>query len=113
MSTTDNIHATWHSFCEKFGEGMMGDSFANLVGDEKMTEVEEWAKEYPDVKIAKCDDNHNDTSLLVLIPHPTHGISVVFVPQATYQKDYFFLNSAHQKNLIKLLKDIKIEDKIR
>jgi hypothetical protein len=106
-----NIHAIWHDFCEKFGEGTMGDNFYNLCGHEKMEEIEEWAKKHPEVIITRCDDNHHDTSYLVIIPHPTHGISIVFVPQATYSKDYFFLYPNHQKALIKALQSIEIKDK--
>ena len=105
-----NIHKIWWDFCDKFSDGDDKDSFKNLVGDEKMEEVEKWAKNYPDVKISKCDDSNHDTSLLVLIPHPTLGISIVYIPQSTYLKDYFFLNSAMQKLLIDNLKSIEIID---
>ncbi len=110
-SEIDNTHQIWHDFCEMFGEGETGDGFYNLCGDEKMTQVEKWAENYPEVVITRCDDNHHAGSLLVLIPHPTMGITIVFVPQATYSKDYFFLYPNHQKALIKALKSIKIKDK--
>lgn len=100
----------WYSFCDKFAEGDMKDSFTNLVGDEKMTEVEEWAKNFPEVKICRCDDNHFATSFLVLIPTPTMGIQVVYIPQLTYEKSNFFLYPNHQKMLLDALREIDVKN---
>lgn len=104
------MHGTWYSFCEKFGSGVLGDSFDELAGGDVMDEVEEWAKKFPDVKITRCDDNHHAGSLLVLIPHPKHGVTVLFIPQLTNEKHYFFLYPSQQKALIEALESIKIVD---
>ncbi len=106
----DEMHKTWYKFCEKFGEGSLGDSFPNLCGGDKMDEVEEWAKDFPEVKITRCDDNHHAGSLLVIIPHPKHGITILFIPQLTSEKHYFFLYPSQQEALVQALCSIKIED---
>lgn len=105
------MHSIWYDFCDNFGDGKNSDSdsFKKLVGYEKMLKIEEWAKKFPEVKICYCDDNHSASSMLVIIPHPTYGITTIYVPQLTYDKDYFFLNPTRLKEYINALQSIEIE----
>jgi hypothetical protein len=78
-----------------------------LVGYEAITKVEKFIKRYcPEIKIISCDDSVYSGSLILLIPHPNHGISVIFIPQCTDTQNQFFLYKSHYKELMKGLKEM-------
>jgi len=78
-----------------------------LVGNEVMCKVEKFVKRCcPEIKIIRCDDSIYASSNILLIPHPNHGITVIFIPQCTTVQNQFFLYQKHHKELIKSLKEM-------
>jgi hypothetical protein len=79
-----------------------------LVGYDVMSRVESYCKRYcPEIKILSCDDSVHASSTLLLIPHPTMGITVIFIPQCTGIQNQFFLYKRHCENLIDALTEMK------
>lgn len=79
-----------------------------LVGYDVMVRVERYIKRYcPDIKILRCDDSVYSGSDILLIPHPNHGITIMFIPQCTSIQNQFFLYKNHYKVLVKALKEMK------
>lgn len=79
-----------------------------LVGYEVITKIKRWVNRYsPEIKIIRCDDAHYCGSIILLIPHPNHGITVIFIPQCTSIQNQFFLYDNHFDNLIEELNKMK------
>jgi hypothetical protein len=77
----------------------------NLIGYEIIEKIEQFVEvECPEIKIIPCDDGLYCSSILLLIPHPQHGITVLFVPQHNMITNHFFLYNSHYKELLKNLK---------
>ena len=78
-----------------------------LTGYEAMCKVERFVKRCcPEIKIIRCDDSVYAGSDILLIPHPNHGITIIFIPQCTTIQNQFFLYKSHHKELVKALKEI-------
>jgi hypothetical protein len=78
-----------------------------LVGFEVLERIEKYvAKHCKDIKVVRCDDSVYSGSSLFLIPHPKHGITIIFIPQCTSIQNQFFLYDSHYKNLMKALKEM-------
>ena len=79
-----------------------------LVGYEVIEKIEEFVeKECPEIKIVYCDDDIYASSILLLIPHPKHGITIMFISQCTTIQNKFFLYDNHYINLLNTLKKMK------
>ncbi len=79
-----------------------------LVGYEVQKRMENYVNRFcPEIKIVNCDDSSYSTSRIFLIPHPTHGITVMFIPQCISVQNQFFLYENHFKQLVKSLKEMK------
>ena len=79
-----------------------------LVGYEVLEKMEKYvAKHCKEIKVVRCDDSVYAGSSIFLIPHPNHGITVLFVPQCTSIQNQFFLYDNHYKSLMKALKEMK------
>jgi len=79
-----------------------------LTGYEAMCKVEKFVKRCcPEIKIIRCDDSIYAGSDILLIPHPNHGITVIFIPQCTTVQNQFFLYKNHHKELVKALKEME------
>lgn len=79
-----------------------------LVGYDVMCKVEKFIKRYcPEIKIIGCDDSVYSGSYILLIPHPNHGITLMFIPQCTTIQNQFFLYEGHYNQLIKALEEMK------
>ena len=134
MKTT---HQIWHKFSnwmvKTFGKDLHGEwefmegigangkkfkikhrSFTDLelsrrlTGYESMCKVEKFVKRCsPEIKIIRCDDSIYAGSDILLIPHPNHGITVIFIPQCTTVQNQFFLYKNHHKELVKALKEME------
>lgn len=79
-----------------------------LVGYEVMCRIKKWVDRYcPEIRIAHCDDALYAGSDILLIPHPNHGIRIMFIPQCTGIQNQFFLYEGHYKNLMKELKEMR------
>lgn len=113
-----DLHGEWQ-YMDIKGKKMRYRSFKDLefsqklVGYEVMQAIERWIKRYcPQIKIIHCDDAVYAGSIILLIPHPKHGITIMYIPQCTSIQNQFFLYSSHYKQLIKeLTKMKKIYDK--
>jgi hypothetical protein len=104
MKDLKKMHGTWWKF-EKFLISNFGkDYHDNLSGFEAMDKVAKYVKsKAPEIKIVRCDDSFHASSDLVLVPHPKHGITVIFIPQCTTINNQFFLYENHLKTLTKEL----------
>lgn len=79
-----------------------------LVGYEVQVKIEKYVtKHCPEIKIIRCDDAVHASSDLILIPHPTMGITMIFIPQCTSIQNQFFLYKNHHKELVKALNEMK------
>lgn len=133
---SEMIHRTWHKFNKwlrkTFGSDLYQPPIKNkfkingktktiktypfdkmefqkrLCGYEVIERVERYVKKQcPEIKIVNCDDDHHAGSILLLIPHPEHGITIMFIPQCTYTQNVFFLYDNHHKKLIEELEKMK------
>lgn len=79
-----------------------------LVGYEVMCKVERYVKRYlPEIKIIRCDDSVHAGSDILMIPHPKHGITIIFIPQCTNVQNQFFLYDQHHKEFVDTLIEMK------
>lgn len=79
-----------------------------LVGYEVLEKMEKYvARHCKEIRVVRCDDSLYAGSSIFLIPHPKHGITMLFVPQCTTIQNQFFLYDNHYKDLMKALKDMK------
>lgn len=75
-----------------------------LVGHEVIDKIERYIKRCcQEIKIIRCDDSLHAGSIILLIPHPKHGITVMFIPQCTGIQNQFFLYKQDYKQLVKEL----------
>jgi len=79
-----------------------------LCGYEVMVRIEKYIKRScPEIKIVHCDDEIHAGSILLLIPHPKHGITMMFIPQLTGIQNQWFLYGGHYKMLMSTLEEMK------
>ena len=129
--SVDTTHRVWHQFHDwlirTFGKDLYGEwqtmkikktgktfRYRNyneyelskrLVGYEVMVKIERYVNRFcPEIKILKCDDDHHAGSFILLIPHPNHGITMLFIPQCTSVNNQMFLYSQHHSELMKAMK---------
>lgn len=136
ISHAKEIHKVWHKFdkwlVNTFGKDLYGDWVRNkikvdgkrrifkyrpfndlefsrrLCGYDVIERIERYVKRHcPEIKIVYCDDDVYSGSIILLIPHPTHGISVMFIPQCTSVQNRFFLYGNHYKMLMEELEKMK------
>jgi hypothetical protein len=129
-------HKTWHKFSgwigKTFGDDLIEERTINLplkngktksikykdlnelelskrlVGYEVMEKIEKYvARHCKDIKVVRCDDSVYAGSSLILVPHPKHGITIIFIPQCTNIQNQFFLYENHYKDLMKALREMK------
>jgi hypothetical protein len=80
-----------------------------ISGYETIVKIEKYVKRScPEIKIVGCDDAVHAGSILLLIPHPDFGITVMFVPQCTMTQNKFFLYGNHFKMLQEELEKMKV-----
>ena len=103
-----SVHVIWHKF-EKWLVKTFGENYSsNLFGFDVIRKVEKYVKRHlPEIKIVQCDDFEYSSSIIVLVPHPRHGISVIFIPQTAEIGNRFFLYGSHHDCLVKELSDMK------
>lgn len=79
-----------------------------LSGYETMVKIEKYVKRFcPEIKVVPCDDSVYAGSYILLVPHPKHGITVMFIPQCTSIQNQFFLYENHYKKLMSALREMK------
>lgn len=79
-----------------------------ICGYEVIERIERYVKTHcKEIKIVYCDDEVYASSIILLIPHPSHGISVMFIPQCTTIQNRFFLYGNHFKMLTEELEKMK------
>jgi len=136
-SDAEEMHRIWHKFSKwlanTYGKDLYGPWVINkikksdgkiltlkyrsfndyelskrLCGYEVICKVEKYVKKYcPEIRILSCDDESYSGSTLLLIPHPNHGITVMFIPQCTSIQNQFFLYNGHFKRLLQNLHEMK------
>lgn len=78
-----------------------------LVGYDVQCKIEKYVERYiPEIKVLRCDDSEYTSSIILLIPHPDHGITIIFIPQNTKIQNRFFLYGKHHKELIEALTEM-------
>ena len=135
--TKNDTHKTWHKFSnwitKTFGSDLYGEwKYINissdrnkvlnakyrsldeealskrLVGYDVMCKVEKYVKRYcPEIKIVQCHDTLHSGSIILLVPHPAHGITVMYIPQCTGIQNQFFLYNSHFEALMKAFNEMK------
>lgn len=133
---TEEVHRVWHKFsgwlARAFGKDLQGEWVRNtikvdgkkkvfkyrsfndyelskrLCGYDVMVRIERYISRYcPEIRIVHCDDDVYSGSIILLIPHPSHGISVMFIPQNTGIQNRFFLYENHYRMLMEELGKMK------
>jgi hypothetical protein len=108
---TNNVHASWNSFSnymKRWYYEIINNkkvfSSENMTGYIAQKRVTNYAKKHPEVKVLFCDDSVFSSSIIVLIPHPTMGITMIYIPQNnTKIRSELFLYPDHSKKLIEEL----------
>lgn len=78
-----------------------------LSGPDVIERVEKYVKRScPEIKVIRCDDSDFSGSILLLIPHPLMGVSVIFIPQQSKIQNNLFLYSGHITALINGLNEM-------
>lgn len=124
---TDKIHEYWYQFCEHFSKMFYNEEngieyddngipigevvyqafdSSKMVGYDAMLAVEEYAETHPEIMLVGCDDDYFTGSLLVLVPHPKMGITVIYIPQNGKDNE-FFLYPGHIEHLQNALNEFK------
>lgn len=127
LPSTKKVHKTWHEFCDymskwyyeyyyplrydkksnkcvKSKRRLKAFSSKNMQGYKTMVRVERYVEKHPEIQIVKCDDSVFSSSMIVLVPHPTMGISFIYIPQNnTYIQGELFLYPDHSEELIEKL----------
>ena len=138
------IHRIWHKFdkwiTNAYGSDLYGDWIRNKIKTtegktktlkyrhfdetefakrlcryEVIERIERYVKTHcKEIKIVYCDDETYSSSIILLIPHPMHGITVMFIPQNTSIQNRFFLYGNHfrmlQEELDKMKSVYEMED---
>lgn len=101
-------HKVWHQF-SNWLEISYGSDYSNkLYGYDVITKVENYINRYcKQIKIIYCDDAVYASSIILLIPHPTHGITMIFIPQCSGNQNQLFLYGNHYDRLMEELGKMK------
>lgn len=79
-----------------------------LIGYEVMERIEKYIKRNaPEIKICWCDDTIFASSMILLIPHSNHGITMMFIPQLGIVQNQLFLYDNHCQMLTNELEKMK------
>lgn len=77
------------------------------MGYEAIQKIEKYVKRNKDIKIVKSSDSVFSSSIIVLIPHPTFGITMMFIPQNSLMQNQMFLYPKEYANLINTLTEMR------
>lgn len=113
----DDIHRIWNKFYDwallTFGSDIKDttntyDLYSRFVGYEVIEKVEIFVRdECPEIKIIWCDDEIFSSSIILLIPHPKMGISMIFIPQNTMTQNVMFFYENHMEQMINAINELK------
>jgi hypothetical protein len=108
MITADEMHGNYLDFCEQMlGEGNFDTS--KLSGYDDIEKIEAYSRKHPKIKVINVDDDNYAGAILVLIPHPEHGVTAIFVPQCTRIGNTFFMYPSMIMNVAKALQEMQEE----
>ena len=107
MKNYNLAHKIWHKFDDWLTETFGGNYNSKLIGYDAQCKIEKYAKDNPAIRILCCDDDVFASSILVLIPQPTRGITVKFIPQCTEIQNTFFLYDRNYEKFIETLNEMK------
>ena len=131
-SGASEAHKIWHKFCdhmkkwyykEEYGWSILDDEdfvqddkthkvfdSSKMIGYKCMQRCEKYAKKNKEIKIISVDDSVYSGSILILVPHPKHGVTIIFVTQHTdVVGNQFFLHHGEAYNLISKLHKMNYE----
>ena len=125
---TDNVHKTYHHFCNYMKRWYYKNRYAfsfktlketkkvirefdptKMVGYSAMQKVKYYKKKYGGIETSFVDDDSFMSSMIVLIPHPKMGITSIYIPQCGYNINTFFMYPCHFDTLIKTINNMKKE----
>lgn len=107
MENLNSVSEAYQKF-EKFLIEMLGGNYNSyLFGYKVICKIEEYIKNNPEIKVVHCDDDVFASSIIVLIPHPTRGITVKFIPQCTELQNTFFLYDRSYEKFVETLNEMK------
>ena len=122
MEEKDKNHYIWYEFSEYFSQWYFYDldvefddinihekvfDSTKMIGYEAIEKVEQYVETHEDIYIVSIDDSVFASSILVFIPHPEMGITIIFVPQCTTNLNEFFLYPEMINRIQKKLDELK------
>ena len=93
-----DVHEIWYGFCsymEQWYFDGQGLDISALAGDEAIQHIDDYARDHPEIKIVPVDDSYFESGILVLVPHPSMGITTIFIPSSSPHQNTFFLYPGH------------------
>ena len=97
-----NIHKIWHDF-NKFVTAKLGLNSVNDInfsGYDIIEQIENYVNTNKQIKLIWVYDSVHASSIILLVPHPTFGITILYVPQCTTHQNEFFLYQQNRKTLM-------------
>ena len=106
MEEKNKNHYIWYEFSEYFSQWYFYDldfesgdinvhekvfDSTKMIGYDAIEKVEQYVETHEDIYVINVDDSVFASSVLVFIPHPEMGITVIFIPQCTTIPNQFFL----------------------
>jgi len=111
----DKMHKYYRDFCQTI-LGVDQFNTSVLSGEEDIAKIEEYAETHREIKLIDVEDDRYEGSILILIPHPDHGVTIVFVPQSTTIGNTFFMYpntiGIMAKALLKMKKEFNLKDEL-
>ena len=113
MREAKPIHGIWYKFCKHFSRWYHDEdgNFSSLEmnGYEAVKRVIRYAKKNPEIRILRCDDDIFCGARIVLIPHPTMGITAIIITQATSHRGELFFYPHDMDMIVDEIKKMKSE----
>jgi hypothetical protein len=123
MKKIENIkraHSVWHQFSNwltrKYGLDLYSEWITKEIVDNKGKAHKlkyrnfneyELSKRLVGYEVMEKINWYVKSSDILLIPHPKHGITIMFIPQCTSIQNQFFLYEGHYNMLMKELKEME------
>ena len=106
LNEVHRLYWLFDRWCErKYGK----DYHSKLFGEKVIEDVRKFVSRNKEIKIVKvCDDEMGDKAILVIIPHPSMGKTVIFIPEKCQTQNVFFLYDKRESQLIEILKSMQV-----
>ena len=119
LKKAETYHKIWWDFCDHFKKWYKGkdkEFNSELMargGYEAMERVRKYATTHSDIHFDGCDDTLAMGSMIVYIPHPKHGITVIYIPQNCRDINEFFLYHTHALKIANTLNNLIVKYKLK